>query len=140
MRTASSGRNSDQNGITNQQTVRSNNKSSGKNVSPQKGSAEMNAWLRRKDYNPMKAAAEARKLQQLKSRLFMTFYVLLLEIILFGNNLTRSRYNKSQDDLCEESCCGSRSVLATYSKGVSENLNRLKLAEKNADTSVFFFS
>lgn len=29
----------------------------------------MTAWLRRKDYNPMKAAAEAKKLQQLKARL-----------------------------------------------------------------------
>lgn len=28
----------------------------------------MAAWLRRKDYNPMKAAAEAKKLQQLKTR------------------------------------------------------------------------
>ena len=29
---------------------------------------EMNAWLRRKDYNPMKAAAEAKKAKELKSR------------------------------------------------------------------------
>ncbi|KIH48223.1 hypothetical protein ANCDUO_21710 [Ancylostoma duodenale] len=29
---------------------------------------EMNAWLRRKDYNPMKAAAEARKAKELKAR------------------------------------------------------------------------
>ncbi|VDM82453.1 unnamed protein product [Strongylus vulgaris] len=29
---------------------------------------EMNAWLRRKDYNPMKAAAEARKARELKAR------------------------------------------------------------------------
>ncbi|KHJ87872.1 hypothetical protein OESDEN_12343 [Oesophagostomum dentatum] len=29
---------------------------------------EMNAWLRRKDYNPMKAAAEARRAKELKAR------------------------------------------------------------------------
>lgn len=37
-------------------------------VKSHKESAEMAAWLRRKDYNPMKAAAEAKKLQQLKTR------------------------------------------------------------------------
>ncbi|VDN53343.1 unnamed protein product [Dracunculus medinensis] len=39
---------------------------SAKNISIQR--ADMTAWLRRKDYNPMKAVAEARKMQQLKSR------------------------------------------------------------------------
>lgn len=29
---------------------------------------EMNAWLRRKDYNPMKAAAEAKRAKELKER------------------------------------------------------------------------
>uniref|UniRef100_A0A0K0CSZ0 Uncharacterized protein n=1 Tax=Angiostrongylus cantonensis TaxID=6313 RepID=A0A0K0CSZ0_ANGCA len=33
---------------------------------------EMNAWLRRKDYNPMKAAAEARKAKELKARFHRT--------------------------------------------------------------------
>ncbi|VDK42864.1 unnamed protein product [Anisakis simplex] len=44
-----------------------------------KESAEMTAWLRRKDYNPMKSAADARKLQQLKMR-----------FILYRNELKRS--------------------------------------------------
>ncbi|PIO72810.1 hypothetical protein TELCIR_05242 [Teladorsagia circumcincta] len=39
----------------------------GANLAQQK-EQEMNAWLRRKDYNPMKAAAEARKAKELKAR------------------------------------------------------------------------
>ncbi|KAK6059606.1 hypothetical protein COOONC_02763 [Cooperia oncophora] len=38
----------------------------GTNIAQQK-EQEMNAWLRRKDYNPMKAAAEARKAKELKA-------------------------------------------------------------------------
>ena len=33
---------------------------------------EMNAWLRRKDYNPMKAAAEAKKAKELKARYILS--------------------------------------------------------------------
>ena len=35
---------------------------------PQKDTPEMAAWLRRKEYDPRKSAAEAKKIQQLKAR------------------------------------------------------------------------
>ncbi|VDD88586.1 unnamed protein product [Enterobius vermicularis] len=151
MRTASNGRAPNQCLSGNQQTTRNIKppfriNGSTKTANPQKESAEMTAWLRRKDYNPMKAAAEARKLQQLKSRSeqftanrSISFHQGSTPMHLkapLTSNLTRSRHNRSQDNLCEENSSASRSVLATYSKGVTEDLNRLKLAEKNADTSV----
>uniref|UniRef100_A0A0N5BF70 Uncharacterized protein n=1 Tax=Strongyloides papillosus TaxID=174720 RepID=A0A0N5BF70_STREA len=41
----------------------------GSSTASPRESSEFAAWLRRKDYNPMKAAAEAKKMKELKSRL-----------------------------------------------------------------------
>lgn len=156
MRTASGGRGANQVNNVTQQAPRNgkppfrggnngNVFNCPKAANAHKESAEMTAWLRRKDYNPMKAAAEARKLQQLKTRSdqftsnrSISFHQGTAPIpkSMLSANLARSRYNKSQDDLCEENPCGSTAVLATYSKGVTENLRRLKQAEKNADSSM----
>ncbi|VDM38446.1 unnamed protein product [Toxocara canis] len=105
----------------------------------QKESAEMTAWLRRKDYNPMKAAAEARKLQQFKAR---TDHFTSNRSISFhqgsraepstalqGREMGKSRCNRSHDDLASEDGCGPETILASYSKGITRDLNRLKLAE-----------
>lgn len=40
----------------------------GSSTASPRESNEFAAWLRRKDYNPMKAAAEAKKMKELKSR------------------------------------------------------------------------
>uniref|UniRef100_A0A915AQP0 Uncharacterized protein n=1 Tax=Parascaris univalens TaxID=6257 RepID=A0A915AQP0_PARUN len=111
----------------------------------QKESAEMTAWLRRKDYNPMKAAAEARKLQQLKAR---TEQFTSSRSISFhqgarveplGGTLSgdadKQRHNRSQDDLLTEDGCGPETILASYSKGITRDLNRLKLAESSSGKS-----
>ncbi|MCP9260670.1 hypothetical protein DINM_004052 [Dirofilaria immitis] len=109
-----------------------------------KESAEMIAWLRRKDYNPMKAAAEAKKLQQLKARAdkfasnrSISFHqgtrptTNILPII---RNSNRARHNRSQDDLSvDNTVCGPETILVNYSKGVTRDLDKLRSVEATQD-------
>uniref|UniRef100_A0A0R3RXB2 MIF4G domain-containing protein n=1 Tax=Elaeophora elaphi TaxID=1147741 RepID=A0A0R3RXB2_9BILA len=109
-----------------------------------KESAEMTAWLRRKDYNPMKAAAEAKKLQQLKAR--ADKFVSNRSISFhqgtrpFNNvspivgNSNKARHNRSQDDLSvDNAACGPETILVNYSKGVTRDLNKLRSVKAAQD-------
>ncbi|VDK34664.1 unnamed protein product [Gongylonema pulchrum] len=109
-----------------------------------KESAEMTAWLRRKDYNPMKAAAEAKKLQQLKARAdkFMSsrsisFHQGARPFTGFSpivRDLSRARHNRSQDDLlADDVACGPETILASYSKGITKDLNKLRSVDAAKD-------
>ncbi|VDN07020.1 unnamed protein product [Thelazia callipaeda] len=116
----------------------------GGSVSVHKESAEMTAWLRRKDYNPMKAAAEAKKLQQLKARAdkfvsnrSVSFHQGAKPFATFSptvRSLNDPRHNRSQDDLSvDEAICGPETILASYSKGITRDLNKLRSAEVEQD-------
>ncbi|CAD6186737.1 unnamed protein product [Caenorhabditis auriculariae] len=96
---------------------------------------EMNAWLRRKDYNPMKAAAEARKAKELKAReeqfasnRSMSFHVGPAPNFLplrdrSGSRLSR---NRSQESLAEDAATqASQRLIAEYSRGVVSDISRL---------------
>uniref|UniRef100_A0A915PS38 DUF4005 domain-containing protein n=1 Tax=Setaria digitata TaxID=48799 RepID=A0A915PS38_9BILA len=110
----------------------------------QKESAEMTAWLRRKDYNPMKAAAEAKKLQQLKARAdkfvsnrSVSFHQGARPFINFSpvaRNSNKARHNRSQDDLsADDAVCGPETILVNYSKGITRDLNKLRCVEATQD-------
>ncbi|KAM3716322.1 A-type inclusion protein [Dirofilaria immitis] len=109
-----------------------------------KESAEMIAWLRRKDYNPMKAAAEAKKLQQLKARAdkfasnrSISFHQgtrPITNILPIIRNSNRARHNRSQDDLSvDNTVCGPETILVNYSKGVTRDLDKLRSVEATQD-------
>ncbi|VDL63662.1 unnamed protein product [Nippostrongylus brasiliensis] len=102
---------------------------------------EMNAWLRRKDYNPMKAAAEARKAKELKARgeqfvsnRSISFHVGPVAARPakregFGE-ITR---NRSQESLAlEEAEHASQRVIAEYSRGVVQDISRLSQQSSRA--------
>ncbi|GMT10797.1 hypothetical protein PFISCL1PPCAC_2094 [Pristionchus fissidentatus] len=98
---------------------------------------EMTAWLRRKDYNPMKAAMEAKKAANLKNRSdqfannrSISFHV--------GNNgqqrppprgseLVRVKSSESLHATAEDEARShaSQRVIAEYSRGVVEDINKL---------------
>ncbi|MFH4981963.1 hypothetical protein AB6A40_008672 [Gnathostoma spinigerum] len=109
-----------------------------------KETPEMTAWLRRKDYNPMKAAAEAKKANTLKQRgdqftsnRSVSFHqgaaaqsALLARI---KQEKIRARHNVTQDDLLhDEEACGPETILASFSRGINKDLNRLKHSEEPA--------
>ncbi|KAL3985583.1 hypothetical protein ACH3XW_39205 [Acanthocheilonema viteae] len=109
-----------------------------------KESAEMTAWLRRKDYNPMKAAAEAKKLQQLKTRAdkfasnrSISFHQgtrPFTNVSPIVRNSSKTRHNRSQDDLSVgNAVCGAETILVNYSKGVTRDLNKLRFVEATHD-------
>ncbi|CAI4231542.1 unnamed protein product [Auanema sp. JU1783] len=101
---------------------------------------EMNAWLRRKDYNPMKAAAEAKKQREQQSRgdqfvssRSISFHVgptpVKTRLPDYGD-LTR---NRSQESLAvEDAEHASQQIVAEYSRGVVKNLNRLSQQSSRA--------
>uniref|UniRef100_A0A1I7W4D5 MIF4G domain-containing protein n=1 Tax=Loa loa TaxID=7209 RepID=A0A1I7W4D5_LOALO len=109
-----------------------------------KESAEMTAWLRRKDYNPMKAAAEAKKLQQLKARAdkfasnrSISFhqgtksFTSMQPVV---RNSNTARHNRSQNDLSvSNAACGPETILVNYSKGITRDLNKLRSVEATQD-------
>ncbi|CAG9538966.1 unnamed protein product [Cercopithifilaria johnstoni] len=118
------------------------NQTSGTKV--QKESAEMTAWLRRKDYNPMKAAAEAKKLQQLKTRVdkfasnrSISFHQgtrPFTNVSPIVRNSSKVRHNRSQDDLSvDNAACGPETILVSYSKDVTRDLNKLRSVEATQD-------
>ncbi|EJW85335.1 hypothetical protein WUBG_03753, partial [Wuchereria bancrofti] len=113
-------------------------------IKAQKESAEMTAWLRRKDYNPMKAAAEAKKLQQLKARAdkfasnrSISFHQgtrPFTNVPPIVRNSNKARHNRSQDDLSvNNASCGPETILVNYSKGITRDLNKLRSSEASQD-------
>ncbi|KAK6109086.1 hypothetical protein QQG55_34590 [Brugia pahangi] len=113
-------------------------------IKAQKESAEMTAWLRRKDYNPMKAAAEAKKLQQLKTRAdkfasnrSISFHQgtrPFTNVPPIIRNSNKARHNRSQDDLSvNNASCGPETILVNYSKGITRDLNKLRSSEVTQD-------
>lgn len=102
---------------------------------------EMNAWLRRKDYNPMKAAAEARKAKELKARgeQFMSnrsvsFHVgPVMQKPIRRDGFGEITRNRSQESLAvEEAEHASQRVLAEYSRGVVQDISRLSQQSSRA--------
>ncbi|KAE9416590.1 hypothetical protein Angca_000761, partial [Angiostrongylus cantonensis] len=102
---------------------------------------EMNAWLRRKDYNPMKAAAEARKAKELKAReeqfvsnRSMSFHVgPVMPKAVRGMGSMEITRNRSQESLAvEEAEHASQRVLAEYSRGVVQDISRLSQQSSQA--------
>ncbi|CAJ0591558.1 unnamed protein product [Cylicocyclus nassatus] len=102
---------------------------------------EMNAWLRRKDYNPMKAAAEARKARELKARgeQFMSNRSISFHVgPVMPKPIRRDGFgdmvrNRSQESLAvEEAEHASQRVLAEYSRGVVQDISRLSQQSSRA--------
>ncbi|GMR59448.1 hypothetical protein PMAYCL1PPCAC_29643 [Pristionchus mayeri] len=98
---------------------------------------EMTAWLRRKDYNPMKAAMEAKKQAALKNRSdqFVNNRSISFHV---GNNgqqkppprgteLVRNKSSESLHATAEDEARShaSQRVIAEYSRGVVEDINKL---------------
>ncbi|KAF8384120.1 hypothetical protein PRIPAC_73262 [Pristionchus pacificus] len=98
---------------------------------------EMTAWLRRKDYNPMKAAMEAKKAQAAKNRSdqFVNNRSISFHV---GNNgqhkppprgaeLVRNKSSESLHATAEDEARShaSQRVIAEYSRGVVEDINKL---------------
>ncbi|KJH52143.1 hypothetical protein DICVIV_01608 [Dictyocaulus viviparus] len=129
-------------------------KTIGINTAQQK-EQEMNAWLRRKDYNPMKAAAEARKAKELKAsqtslslsnnsdvereEQFVSNRSISFHIgPVMPANSTREGFleitrNRSQESLAvAEAEQASQRVLAEYSRGVVKNISRLSQQSSKA--------
>ncbi|KAJ1347333.1 hypothetical protein KIN20_002369 [Parelaphostrongylus tenuis] len=102
---------------------------------------EMNAWLRRKDYNPMKAAAEARKAKELKAReeqfvsnRSLSFHVgpVMLKPSR-GDGFKEITRNRSQESLAvEDAEHASQRVIAEYSRGVVQDISRLSQQSSRA--------
>ncbi|KAK6754841.1 hypothetical protein RB195_013680 [Necator americanus] len=101
---------------------------------------EMNAWLRRKDYNPMKAAAEARKAKELKARgeqfvsnRSVSFHVGPVMPKPLRGDFGEMLRNRSQESLAvEEAEHASQRVLAEYSRGVVQDITRLSQQSSRA--------
>ncbi|EYC08271.1 hypothetical protein Y032_0067g82 [Ancylostoma ceylanicum] len=102
---------------------------------------EMNAWLRRKDYNPMKAAAEARKAKELKARgeqfvsnRSVSFHIgPVMPKPVRGDGFGELMRNRSQESLAvEEAEHASQRVLAEYSRGVVQDITRLSQESSRA--------
>ncbi|EPB73192.1 hypothetical protein ANCCEY_07700 [Ancylostoma ceylanicum] len=101
----------------------------------------MNAWLRRKDYNPMKAAAEARKAKELKARgeqfvsnRSVSFHIgPVMPKPVRGDGFGELMRNRSQESLAvEEAEHASQRVLAEYSRGVVQDITRLSQESSRA--------
>ncbi|XGW02409.1 hypothetical protein V3C99_014443 [Haemonchus contortus] len=112
----------------------------GANLAQQK-EQEMNAWLRRKDYNPMKAAAEARKAKELKARgeQFVSNRSISFHVGPVAGKPARKEgfgeitRNRSQESLAvEEAEHASQRVLAEYSRGVVQDISRLSQQSSRA--------
>ncbi|PAV82177.1 hypothetical protein WR25_19256 [Diploscapter pachys] len=102
---------------------------------------EMNAWLRRKDYNPMKAAAEAKRAKELKERgdNFISNRSISFHVQPGGVMTKRNQRqpelirNRSQESLArEEAEYASQKVIAEYSRGVVQDINRLSKQQRTA--------
>lgn len=120
-------------------------------ASQQQREAEMNAWLRRKDYNPMKAAAEAKKQKDVKSSTTdlvnqsgsesesareeqftsnrsMSFHVGPQKLPAQPQQQQRLSRRRSQESLAEDAATqASQKVIAEYSRGVVEDINKLSI-------------
>ncbi|CAJ0586252.1 unnamed protein product, partial [Mesorhabditis spiculigera] len=107
---------------------------------------EMNAWLRRKDYNPMRAVQEAKKAQQQQkqradnftSNRSMSFHVGAGKMPVKRSNSpgTSLSRNKSDESLAYEgasTASASQKVLAEYSRGVVKDINRLTEKSRKSD-------
>ncbi|KAK6014028.1 hypothetical protein OSTOST_20623 [Ostertagia ostertagi] len=124
----------------------------GANLAQQK-EQEMNAWLRRKDYNPMKAAAEARKAKELKARSWRINILFkiseessLCRIDRYLSMLDRLQANQLRESDSEKSHVtdlkslwrsrrqkhASQRVIAEYSRGVVQDISRLSQQSSRA--------
>ncbi|GMS80329.1 hypothetical protein PENTCL1PPCAC_2504 [Pristionchus entomophagus] len=110
---------------------------SGNMAAEKQRESEMTAWLRRKDYNPMKAAMEAKKQAALKNRSdqFVNNRSISFHV---GNNgqqkppprgseLVRNKSSESLHATAEDEARShaSQRVIAEYSRGVVEDINKL---------------
>ncbi|CAJ0960805.1 unnamed protein product, partial [Mesorhabditis belari] len=104
---------------------------------------EMTAWLRRKDYNPMKAVQEAKKAQQQKQRAdtfisnrSISFHVGAGKQPVKRTSSPGLSRNRSDESLAYEGASttsASQKVIAEYSRGVVKDINKLTERSRKGD-------